>query len=456
MLARPDVIASVIGTQVEPAHFRDPAMRLIFHEIVSAYYADEPTDPITVGASHATALSRAWRCEEDEVPARLEALAARLAQGSPVAHAKVVKREADLRALAVLAESIQTSIAEGATSPEELAGEISLKAMQIATASLSSAEILPFAELGRRFVRDQRRLMAAHSSGVEIGAYFGLAFLDDHLGGLRPSELFFVAGEPGAGKSAVVWRAGQQFAERQSVKPKDRQVGTLILSLEMAEEPSSIRVAQGVTGLDGGMLREGRGSEGDLSKIVSEWGRRKDLPLYFNHASTMRASQLRALVVEAIRRFNVGLVIIDHLRYMRMDGNWRNQIEEEEELVRFLKQEVATQLNVAVIVLAHTIKLGNREDGRPKMADLRGGQMVSAHADFIGFVYRPFHYADQEQIDDGKVKRTDAEFIFAKNRHKVEGSSRFFFDPSSMSVYSVVLALVFLAALLGGAHAPMA
>lgn len=55
-------------------------------------------------------------------------------------------------------------------------------------------------------------LMVATKAGIEAGAYFGLAFLDKYLRGLRPSELWFLAGEPRAGKSAVSWVAAQRSA----------------------------------------------------------------------------------------------------------------------------------------------------------------------------------------------------------------------------------------------------
>jgi replicative DNA helicase len=44
MLARPSVVGEVIGTTLQPQHFYSPALRALFHEIVAAYYADDPID----------------------------------------------------------------------------------------------------------------------------------------------------------------------------------------------------------------------------------------------------------------------------------------------------------------------------------------------------------------------------------------------------------------------------
>jgi replicative DNA helicase len=200
--------------------------------------------------------------------------------------------------------------------------------------------------------------------------------------------------------------------------------------------PSSTRLAQSMAKIDGGKLREGRTEQADLDAVVREWRQRKDLPLYFNFSSNMRASQMRALVVEAIRRHNVGLVVVDHFKYLDMDGRWRSDLEQEEAKARFLKQDVATQLNVAVICLAHTTKgIEASDDRRPRLSHLRGSGQVAAHADFVGFVYRPFNHAKPEAIENGEVKRTDAEMIYAKSRHGLEGAAEFFFDASTMTIY---------------------
>ena len=87
---------------------------------------------------------------------------------------------------------------------------------------------------------------------------------------------------------------------------------------------------------------------------------------------------MRALIIEAIRPHNVGLVVIDHMRYFDMDRRYQRVEEEDEAKAKFLKQDIATQLNVAVMVLAHTTKaIEQREDCRPRLSDLRGGGIVA-------------------------------------------------------------------------------
>jgi replicative DNA helicase len=320
--------------------------------------------------------------------------------------------------------------------PQEAGADISHQAMMVATSTLLTTDILSFGDLGRRYVQTAEAERAARAAGKELGAHFGLKFIDQWTRGVRPSEFWIIGGEPGTGKSAVSWAAAMKFAERQAVNPMNEQVGTLVLSLEMGEGDSEMRIAQSISKVDGGKLREARQTDEDMRRIITEWGRRKDLPIWFNFSSTIRASQLRAIVVEAIRRHNCGLVVIDHFRYFDMDHRTRdNPVVEDEEKARFLKEDIAKDLNVAVVCLAHTTKgVEMQADRRPTLSNLRGSGQVAAHADFVSFVYRPYMYASEQAKDMGEVFDTDAEMIFRKNRHGVDGISRFTFEPHTMTV----------------------
>lgn len=763
MAGGPQVAGEVIGSLLEQDHFFNAGNHLIFGALIESYYADEAMDALSIGERLAKPLAKAWGVSEDEAITGCRNMAAGMRhQGDVTDHAAIVKREFDRRELLEVAASITKMVQAEEKTPEEIGGIASADAMRIATSSLLTHDIVSFGDAGRNFIVRSQKERALRQQGVELGAYFGLDFIDDWTAGLRPTELLFSAGEPGVGKllaldtllpspngwttmgevksgdllwdekgqptlvtgisdvqttpsyavkfaggsvieagpehqwtvvartgdderirtlrtdelawafareeadelaievaeplsyggdeivglpldpyvlglwlargsdmrlaleddevlgvlrergvafkvwnsthhaldgrtlvglhgvgqplreagvwhhkhvpvpyrhasiqqrrdllagfadgigrrdgewcelktadphlrdglrqvvaslgnvvhvtetragkknrrrgvprwtirfqserspfylpsasadwtprtetrhritgveltgtasekkcvsvaspshlylagecmipthnSSVWWTAGIRFAERQSARRPDQQIGTLILSLEMGREPSEIRVAQTLTQLNGRSFREATFSDGELQKVKSEWGRRKDIPLYFNHASTMKASQIRALCVEAIRRYNVGLVIIDHFRYFDMDRPFQNKNDEDDAKVRFLKEGLAKDLNLAVICIAHTVKTIETEDGRPTKKHLRGSGQISADADLVSFVYRPYMYASDRDKDDGEVRETDAELIWDKNRHQPPGAAEFYFEPSSMTV----------------------
>lgn len=437
LLAKPKVAANIVGTVLMPDHFHVTAMKVLYEQIVENYYADDPIDALVIAEACSKKLQRVWNCTESEVVKHVQGLASgqrQFAERKAKDHADVVKRHADLRSLLDLSATIQRQVAEEDIDPNKIAGDASQTAMQIATDSILTQEIVSFGDLGRRYIQHLKMTQAAAAHGIELGAYFDLDFIDDWTRGFQPTELLMAGGEPGVGKSAVWWKAGFNFAERQMKKPEDQRISTLILSLEMGEIPSSGRMAQTLTNMDGGRLREGSIDEADFKKLVTKWSEKKDLPLYVNHTSTLKSSQLRALLVEAIRLHNVGVVIIDHFRYFDMDQRLDTQLREEEEKVRFLKEDLAKDLNIAVICLAHTTKAIESQDKRPRLSHLRGSGQIAAHADFVSFVFRPFVYASRKAKEEGIVKETDAEMIWAKNRHGMTGTADFYFEPSRMRI----------------------
>lgn len=435
ILTKPDTIASIIGHMLELDDFFRPDCRLIFEAAVESYYADVPVDPVTIGERLRIPLAHQWDCGEQDVARQLYQHAQARAHAVNVdAHAKIVKDKAILRRLQDLMMQTQAKMDDPALSPEEIGDQLITSAAQITTGGKKRSEIMDFKQVGEEYGRHLKRQQLAKKAGIELAVYTGLQFVDRYTRGLAPSEVMIVAGEPGVGKSAIVWGIGQGFAARQMKKPSDRRVGTLVLSLEMALIGSSARLASHMADIDGEKLREGDISDDQLAHIMAKWKNLEGLPLYWNFASNFRMSQMRALIVEAIRRYNVGLIIVDHFRMFDPDRRINNSNQEDEAKARFLHEDIAKDLNVAVICLAHTIKVPREGDPRPRLADLRGSGQVAAHADIVAMMYRPYMHATENEKIEGVVDPTDSEMIFVKNRSGDLGTSEFYFEPSRMVI----------------------
>jgi replicative DNA helicase len=434
LLRDPERTGEVAGAGLEAQHFAGPLAQMLYQEITDAFYDGRAVDPVTLGTLRAKAISRITGAEEGEVPGRLVELAQTRLPGDVVDHAGVIRRRFDYRQLNRVIDEARTAIAKEELSPEEVAGVISQQATRIATSSVMSTELVSFADAGRQLVRDAREAMLAREAGIDVGAYFGLHAVDNYTKGLKPEEVWILAGEPGVGKSAVAWRLAINFAERQGRQAPDRQVGTLVLSLEMGPQPSNMRIASMLSGVNAAELREGTIHPRKLAEVVEQWKRRVNLPLWFSYAPTLRASQMRAVISEAVRRHNVGLVVIDHFGYFHMDQRPGSRVEEEGEKAAFLTEQIAKPLNVAVMCLAHTRKPDQSNAGRPRLSDLRGSQEIAGYASFVSFIYRPALYASQADRDLGDVIDTQAEMIWAKSRHGEAGTGEFTFEPSRMYV----------------------
>jgi replicative DNA helicase len=428
------VAGEVIGSLLDAKHFYAPAHRMIFETIIDRYYVDDPIDPISIAEALGGKLTRAWNCTAEEAAARLADMARGVTGASVTDHAKLVKQEFDRRELLELAGRVQRLVGEGVMSPEEIGSLLSLEAMRISTDSLVAYETKSFADLGRDLINTTRRNNQLLAAGVELGAYFGLDFIDDWVVGLRPQELLFCAGPPGSGKSSVWWTAALRHAERQAKNPPGMRRGTLVISLEMGGEASAMRLAGTLTGIDTRIFRKGQVPESQLNPVIREWGRRKNIPLHFTFRSRLKASQIRALCVEAIRTEQVTTVIIDHFRYFDMDRTYNSSNEEDDAKVRFLKEDLAKDLNLAVVCIAHTVKSIESVDGRPEMKHLRGSGQIAADADFINFVHRPYLFASEAARTAGDVLETDAELLWEKNRHGDPGTAKFYFEPRTMTI----------------------
>jgi replicative DNA helicase len=434
LLRDPSRAGEVAGAGLEHAHFAGGLARLLYQQIVDAFYDGTAVDPLTLGSLHAKAIARMTGIDEGQVPAHIVDLAGRHVPGDVLDHATVVRRRSDYRQLNRVLEEAGKAIAQESLSPEEVAGILSTKATKIATSSAMNTELVSFADAGRQLVRDTREAMAAQAAGIDVGAKFGLRAVDKFTKGLKPEEVWILAGEPGVGKSAVAWRLAINFAERQARQPQERQVGTLILSLEMGPKPSNMRIASMLAGVDSAAMREGTISDRSLANVVQQWKQRVNLPMWFSYAPTLKASQLRAVVSEAVRLHNVGLVVIDHFGYFHMDTRGGSKVEEDGEKAAFLTEQIAKPLNVAVMCLAHTRKPDQSTNGRPRLSDLRGSQEIAGYASFVSFIYRPWLYAAKADRDVGEVDETAAEMIWAKSRHGESGTGDFTFEPARMYV----------------------
>lgn len=435
MLTTPDSIPEIIGQQLELDDFYRPDTRLIFEAVVTNYYADIPVDPVTIGERLRDPLSRQWECGEQDVARQLyQQASSRGHVRNTNHHAKIVKDKAILRRLEALMGQTRNMMSDPDMTPEQIGDRLAQGAANITTGGKKRSEILSYADVGRQYIAHLQHQRLAKQQGIELAVYTGYKFIDLYTKGVAPTELMFVAGEPGVGKSAVTWAMAHGFARRQLTKPDDKRVATLVLSLEMALIGSSARLSSAQTGVEGERLREGDISDDELSLVMKGWKNLEGLPLYWNFSSNFRMSQMRALIVEAIRRHNVGLVVVDHFRMFDPDRRINNPNQEDEAKARFLKEDIAKDLNVAVVCLAHTVKTPRDGDPRPRLADLRGSGQVAAHADIVAMMFRPYMHATENEKIEGVISPTDSEMIFAKNRNGSLGTSEFYFEAGRMTI----------------------
>lgn len=439
LVQNPSLIAEVVGTQLEAHDFLREDARAVYATTVEAYYGDLPVEPLTIAERIRGPLAKLWNIKGERVASEfMSRVAARDMSANVMEHAAIIKRMSTARQLLKVIDTATMSIGEGEQTPEQVAATMSTEALAITSGTAKRAELFSWMDTGTEYVKYLQRQRIARERGIELAVYTGYPFIDEFTRGIAPTELCFVAGPPGVGKSVLGWKAGEGFAARQMKKEPDQRIATLIVSMEMGLVPSSTRLAQSITRIDGMKLREGDVTDQEYRFLLKEWKSRDGLPIYFNYASNFRLSQLRALIVEAIRRYNVGFVVIDHFRQIDPDRPIKDPNDRDEVKVRFLKESICKDLNVAMICLAHTLKMGRASEGnpRPRMADLRGSGQIAANADFIALMHKPHKNASEEEQLALGLQESDAELIWDKARHTGDGTAYFRFEPQTMTIAS--------------------
>ncbi|MDQ2876549.1 MAG: AAA family ATPase [Actinomycetota bacterium] len=444
MLTQPGVIGEVIGIPIEERDFSLPDTRALYRTTVTRYYAGEAVDPLIVGELAREELAACWQAEPQSIGQLLvrRTRDAMIEGGTITEHAAIVKRLSTSRQLQDACYAALNAINDGKLTPAEVGDHLSGEALQITSGSVRRTELLDWMDVGTQYVKQLRRVMEAQEKGQEIGVYTGMPFFDDWTSGIAPGELCFLAGEPGIGKTSLGWAAGLGFAGRQMsrvLEPGEQRIGTMFASLEMNLHGSTQRIVSSLTGIDGVALREGKITRRQYAQVLREWKNRENLPIRFNFASNFRLSQLRALIAEGIRKANIGFVIIDHFRMLDTDRVYQNPNSEDEAKVRFLKEQVAEDLGVAVMCLAHTIKVGRGsgapgESPKPRLSDLRGSGQIAAHADFVAFLWSPAKHMSEEARFEMQADPNDMELSWEKNRFGTSGTAKLRFEAKTMKV----------------------
>lgn len=256
---------------------------------------------------------------------------------------------------------------------------------------------------------------AFEKKGALTGLSTGLVDLDKKTNGLHPGDLIVIAGRPAMGKSTLAMNIARHSA----------MTGTpaLVFTLEMQAKKLLKRELAAVGHLDHGALRSGTLEDQDWPRLTSAVSQLTSIPLYIDDTPGLSARGLRAKARRMKRKRGIGLVVVDYLQLMDMQGDTRN--EAISAVTRVLKC-LAMELDVPVIVLSQLNRaLEGRPDKRPHLADLRESGAIEQDADVILFVYR-----DEVYNEDGPYQGL-AELIIRKNRDGEPGMVPAVFDGPS-------------------------
>ena len=320
------------------------------------------------------------------------------------AYAKILRERSTLRALINAGNEISGSAfaSDGRTASqvlddaERMVFEIADKGSRGRKGFQSLKQILPEAV--------DRIDLLHQSDGSITGVSSGYTEFDKLTAGLQAGELVIVAGRPSMGKTTLALN----IAENAAIGSK---VPVAIYSMEMPSQQLAFRMISSLGRVDQTHLRTGNFPDEDWSRINTAVQLMSDAPIFIDDTPSMSPTEIRARARRLHREHGLGLIVIDYLQLMQVEGSKENRATEISEISRGLKA-LAKELSVPVIALSQLNRsVEQRTDKRPVMSDLRESGAIEQDADLICFIYR------EEVYNPETPRKGIADVAIAKQRN---------------------------------------
>lgn len=263
------------------------------------------------------------------------------------------------------------------------------------------------------------------NQGSITGLTSGFTDLDTLTSGFQKSDLVVLAARPSVGKTSLVLN----FAENAAME-SGQAVG--IFSLEMSCEQIAERVLCSQARVNLKHLRSGFFTKRDVQQLVQTAGRIQDMPLYIDDTPNLTATE----VMSRSRRLksevpSLGMIIVDYLQLMSGNRGGDNRQQEVADLSRSLKI-LARDLDVPIIACSQLSRaVEKRDDGTPRLSDLRESGAIEQDADIVMFIHRELLNKDfegeEEPMEEGRQMHFSYKLIIAKHRNGPVGEVPIYF-----------------------------
>lgn len=250
------------------------------------------------------------------------------------------------------------------------------------------------------------------------GVKTGFAGIDRVTGGLKSGQMVVLAARPSVGKTSLMTGICKNVA--QSSGP------VLIVSQEMTKAELTARLLCSACEVGVSSLRGMMRNERQRQRLQFEAEQLGAVPILIDDQPNRRIDDIESLARLHQRKGGLSLVAIDYLGLLTPDNPKAPTEAQISQLSRGCKM-LAKSLNVPVLVLCQLNRaVENREDRRPRLADLRSSGAIEQDADAVAFLDRPRLW---NQDADANL----ATVIIAKNRNGSLADIRLDWDGPSMT-----------------------
>lgn len=246
----------------------------------------------------------------------------------------------------------------------------------------SAKQASPISVVTDKVIKTIHEIRASDSN--QTGVSTGFADIDSKTNGWQDTDLIIIAARPAVGKSAFCLNLGYN-ACIDIHKPTP----TVIFNLEMEDKQLSKRVLSAMSKVPLEKINKPKSLEdGQMTAIEAARRAQSSMKLYIDDTPALSIPQLRSKLRRWIKKYGIGLAIIDYLQLMtgttKKGGNREQEISS---ISRDLKR-IAKETGIPIIALSQLNRdIEKRANQEPQLSDLRESGAIEQDADIILFLY---------------------------------------------------------------------
>jgi replicative DNA helicase len=399
MLRDNAVIGDVIPI-LRADNFYSDAHQKAFQAILALYEKGHPVDLVLL----ASELKQRGHLEDVGGPAALADLWEAAPTGAnAVFHARLVRDRAQIRNLIHASTEILRDAYDQVQPADEMVEAAERRILEIAQAGIIGQTYTLSESVNSAFDRIERVVSGQASTGLMTG----YTDLDEITAGLHESELVLVAARPSVGKTSFALNIVRNIAV-------DSEAPVFFVSLEQSRIELAERLLCCQARVDSHRLRKGMLSSEDMDRLIDAGSTLRNAKLFIDDSPAQGMLRIAANARRLKLRQNIKLVVIDYLQLIEPENRRDPRQEQVAQISRRLKF-LAKELNIPVIALAQVNRASeDRQDHRPRLADLRESGSLEQDSDTVLILHRPDRYEPGQH--EGII-----EVIVAKQRNGPTG-----------------------------------
>src|SRR5208283_5761452 len=163
-------------------------------------------------------------------------------------------------------------------------------------------------------------------------------------------------------------------------------------------------------------------SERDHHQLTAVASQLMKAPIYIDDSAGLTVNQVRARARRMKQQFGIRLLVIDYMQLMRAPSR-RAESSRQAEVADISAgiKALAKELSIPILVLSQLNRQPeSRDEGKPRLGDLRESGAIEQDADVVGLLVRPEVYEDDENKQ--KELKGQASLIIAKQRNGPTGN----------------------------------